>query len=1019
MSFGIEKPEEQRLEKRKEDPLPTEPRAQEPNPSEAGPEDAGSSRCKKDDRQKCYTGPAGTEGTGECQSGLRFCKNDGTWTECRNEVVPTAEVCDGKDNDCNGKVDDGIRPTPCTKQKGVCEGAVQRCEGAKGWRMCEDKDYQKHNAAYEPQETRCDNKDNDCDGVVDTLGPSQTCTLPGKQSDCAKGHNACQNAAPTCTAIHPPQPREICGNKKDDNCDGRVDEADACPLANLTGTSSTLSDFAVLSNGNVVVAYKLKLQCLKPQGTTFTSLKQLTLDATQDTKVISTTTFHGLWVLPQSQRILAVWTYVIKTPQSPWKYRSYFQLLDQSCSPLGTRTLLTEADLDSGQRPVASVAISPQDTFVIALYQDNTGGQLLKFDGDGKQAPQTLSLLPVQRSYCKASGTSTALWVAINGKGQGIAVCSVDFKPNVTVYTRRFDVNRMAFTETKYNVVTTSKGNTQTSFPPSLNENGVARISWRTSTPSTIQHTFLPLQGVGTQPVTLKSNAFASVKPGLLNDTFITGTSLPGVWQRYSENGQLLAEAKASALLVRQSAKGSFTTIQQTPTGSLQLQANAFSLHARLCKGQRCVCQPYEQRECTTDTWYAQLQGSCKVGKQLCLPDGLGWGPCRQEGVRVAEQCNDGVDDDCDGAVDEGCTTLNTFTPPGLDAFDVASDGSVAAAFWNGANLIGYCYRADRSIRRGYTMVSSPLVMTPKVLKGYIQTSLSVRIAKKSGHVLFTWMHEEGSIKTLMSRLYNKDCLPLTPPFAWTTKPHTLLSSGQALHTTLMDDNGNFVTHGIDPKTQNYVLHRFDSKGQSLGKGLTQNKAGTNCINTKVVALHPSDLSGMTVCTDKQGNLVYQRFHLRKGWLDSTPQTLITLAKLGNQKHRPALLQLNNKGDVILMTNVLRELHEYTHFALFFDASFQLQKMVSNGLTKSGDLPYFTNQAKVLQDGDNFVLRNGGSRSQQVTWFRYSPKGALLQQASYSAPATFPLDTLRIGHQQTYLHLGKSIQRGVVKFVAP
>ena len=42
---------------------------------------------------------------GTCSKGSQSC-SAGTWGKCSGEVVPTAEVCDNKDNDCNGKTDD-------------------------------------------------------------------------------------------------------------------------------------------------------------------------------------------------------------------------------------------------------------------------------------------------------------------------------------------------------------------------------------------------------------------------------------------------------------------------------------------------------------------------------------------------------------------------------------------------------------------------------------------------------------------------------------------------------------------------------------------------------------------------------------------------------------------------------------------------------------------------------------------------------------------------------------------------
>jgi hypothetical protein len=43
---------------------------------------------------------------GECQYGYKTCEPDGTWSQCQGDVGEQTEICDGKDNDCNGAVDD-------------------------------------------------------------------------------------------------------------------------------------------------------------------------------------------------------------------------------------------------------------------------------------------------------------------------------------------------------------------------------------------------------------------------------------------------------------------------------------------------------------------------------------------------------------------------------------------------------------------------------------------------------------------------------------------------------------------------------------------------------------------------------------------------------------------------------------------------------------------------------------------------------------------------------------------------
>jgi hypothetical protein len=109
----------------------------------------------------CYTGPSGTQGVGECKAGIQICTN-GVWGTCQGEVLPQSEICDGKDNNCNGQIDEGFNVgQSCTAGLGECARTGQYvCKADGSTTEC-------NAVAGAPTTEICDGKDNDCDGERD------------------------------------------------------------------------------------------------------------------------------------------------------------------------------------------------------------------------------------------------------------------------------------------------------------------------------------------------------------------------------------------------------------------------------------------------------------------------------------------------------------------------------------------------------------------------------------------------------------------------------------------------------------------------------------------------------------------------------------------------------------------------------------------------------------------------------------------------------------------------------------
>jgi hypothetical protein len=70
--------------------------------------------------------------------------------------LPTTEICDGQDNDCNGAVDEGCVPA-CAPTPELCNGKDDDCDGVV------DEDC----SVCKPFLEICNGKDDDCDGMVD------------------------------------------------------------------------------------------------------------------------------------------------------------------------------------------------------------------------------------------------------------------------------------------------------------------------------------------------------------------------------------------------------------------------------------------------------------------------------------------------------------------------------------------------------------------------------------------------------------------------------------------------------------------------------------------------------------------------------------------------------------------------------------------------------------------------------------------------------------------------------------
>jgi hypothetical protein len=189
--------------------------------------------------QSCYSGPSNTVGVGVCRTGTQTCSG-GSFGNCDGEIIPTAEVCNGQDDNCDGQTDEGVQTTFYRDGDGDGYGGAtssqQACTAPSGY-VTNNTDCNDGSAAIHPGATEVcgDGIDQDCSGA------DVACSSNDDDGD------GVLNSMDNCPSVANPNQADLDGDGLGDVCDdlsyafsGFFQPVDNLPVLNATKAGSAI-----------------------------------------------------------------------------------------------------------------------------------------------------------------------------------------------------------------------------------------------------------------------------------------------------------------------------------------------------------------------------------------------------------------------------------------------------------------------------------------------------------------------------------------------------------------------------------------------------------------------------------------------------------------------------------------------------------------------------------------------------------------------------------------------------------